>query len=178
MIPSTPPASYVALLAVEYERLGRLLRSLDATDWERPTVCEGWTVHDLALHLLGGLLGVTSFHRDGHRPAPPAGLDEAGFIAWLDALQAEWVDGARRISPELTIELIEWIGPRAAAAMGRQDPTARTASVSWASTEPVPLWLDHARELTRCGSTASSCARPSGSGATSRRTWPAPCSRR
>jgi hypothetical protein len=33
-------------------------------------------------------------------------------------------------------------------AMAEQDPSAVTARVSWASAEPVPVWADHARDLT------------------------------
>jgi hypothetical protein len=30
-----------------------LLSNLSAEEWEKPTVCEGWSVKDIALHLLG-----------------------------------------------------------------------------------------------------------------------------
>jgi uncharacterized protein (TIGR03083 family) len=33
------------------ELLG-LLESLDAGDWQRPTVCPGWTVHDIVAHVV------------------------------------------------------------------------------------------------------------------------------
>lgn len=38
-------------------------------------------------------------------------------------------------------------GPRLERMFYEQDTTARTALVSWADSEPVPVWLDHAREL-------------------------------
>jgi hypothetical protein len=92
---------------------------------------------------------VISWLRDGFRGTPaPNGADEQGFIAWLDDLQATWVDAARRLSPRLVIELLEWSMTGIGEAMDEQDQSAVTAHVSWASAEPVPVWVDHARELT------------------------------
>ena len=56
----------------------------------------------------------------------------------------------RRIAPaqpRLITDLLQWTGPQIAATFCREDPRARTASVSWASPGPVPAWLDQAREL-------------------------------
>jgi hypothetical protein len=87
--------------------------------------------------------------RDGYSGTmPPADVDENGFIAWLDELQTGWVDAARRMSPRLVIQLLEWMGPQVAAAFARADPRAVTQHVSWASDQPVPMWLDIAREVT------------------------------
>lgn len=148
-IPSTPPHDYRRLFPLEDERLLALLRPLSPDDWRRPTPCPGWDVHGLALHLVGGALGVISWLRDGHRgSAPPPGVDEQGFIAWIDELQAAWVDAARRISPRLLVELLAWSTAPFDEALAAPDPTAVTAGVSWASDGLVPVWLDHARELT------------------------------
>lgn len=102
----------------------------------------------LVTHLLGDDLSLISCQRDDHLgTVPPAGLDEHGFIAWLDDLQVEWVHAARRLSALLTVELLEWTGQRATSTIAAQDPTAVDAIVSWASDRPLPRWLDHAREL-------------------------------
>ena len=37
-----------------------LLRSLDDEDWEKPTECEGWSVRDIAAHVLGWVEALTS----------------------------------------------------------------------------------------------------------------------
>ena len=37
--------------------LAALLTSLTGADWAQPTFCPGWSVHDVAAHLLGGELG-------------------------------------------------------------------------------------------------------------------------
>jgi uncharacterized protein (TIGR03083 family) len=147
-IPSAPPFDYRRLFSIEDDRLLALLRSLTPSDWHRPTPCPGWDVHGLATHLLGGSFSVISWLRDGFRgTTAPSGVDEQGFVDWLDGLQATWVDAARRLSPKLLIELLEWSTTGFAEAMEAHDPAAVTAHVSWAGEGPVPVWLDHAREL-------------------------------
>ncbi len=90
-----------------------------------------------------------SWLRDGFRgTSAPNDSDEQGFIDWLDDLQAGWVTAARRLSPRLLLELLEWSAKGFVEAMDAQDPSAIAADVSWASADPVPVWVDHARELT------------------------------
>jgi uncharacterized protein (TIGR03083 family) len=146
--PGEPPHDYAALFTVERDTLSGLLAGLAPDAWLTPSPCPGWSVLDLACHLLGDDLGVLARHRDRHfGTVPPAGTTAAQFPGWLDTLQDEWVHAARRISPRTVIDLLRWTGPQLAEAFSAQDPTARTASVSWASADPVPAWLDHAREL-------------------------------
>jgi uncharacterized protein (TIGR03083 family) len=148
-IPTEPPFDAVALLVLERRRLLDVLASLGESDWDRPTRCPGWSVLDVASHLLGDDLDYIAGHRDGYRGAEaPAAKDETGFITWLDALQADWVRATRRLCPALVVALLAWTGPQVVDTIAAEDPTERAASVSWASTEAVPRWLDHARELT------------------------------
>jgi uncharacterized protein (TIGR03083 family) len=44
--------------------LAALLTSLKGGDWVQPTSCPGWSVHDVAAHLLGVELGNVSARRD------------------------------------------------------------------------------------------------------------------
>jgi hypothetical protein len=78
---------------------------------------------------------------------PPEGLSESEFIDWLDELQIEWVRAARRLSPPLVVEMLEWTGPRLVAVLGEEDLSERAARVSWAGPAPAPRWLDQLREL-------------------------------
>ena len=146
--PAEPPHDYAPLFAVERGRLNDLLASLREADWQRPSPCPGWSILGLCGHLLGGDFGLLARHRDGHfGTVPPAGATEGEFVAWLDAMQAEWVSASRRLSPRLTTDLLRWTGPQVADTFRGEDPRARTASVSWAGQGPVPAWLDQAREL-------------------------------
>ena len=42
-----------------------LLRSLDAEEWERPSRCEGWTVGDVARHVVGSMADAVAGNTDG-----------------------------------------------------------------------------------------------------------------
>jgi uncharacterized protein (TIGR03083 family) len=146
--PDEPPWDYPGLFLTERTRLLELLASLGPADWDRPSPCPGWTVLGLCSHLVGDDLGFLARHRDGHfGTQSPPGAGEAEFIAWLDSLQDEWVRAARRLSPRIVSDLLQWAGPQVAETFRREDPRARTAEVSWASTGRVPAWLNHAREL-------------------------------
>lgn len=140
---------YAALFAAERKKLLALLNGLAAEEWEQPSPCPGWTLIDVANHLLGDDLGLLARNRDGHvrlRP-PPSAESGDGFARWLDVVQGEWVEGARRLSPRLTLDLLAWTGPQVVALLSEQDPNVVDGSVSWASDNPVPRWLDQAREL-------------------------------
>jgi uncharacterized protein (TIGR03083 family) len=148
MIPDLAPFDFGPLLRLERRRLLDVLRSLEPADWTRLSPCPGWTVLGLVAHLVGDDLSYLAWQRDGHRgTVPPAGLDEASFITWIDDLQSEWVHAARRLSPALVVQLLEWTDEPMASVVMSQDPSARDALVSWAATGPVPVWLDHGREL-------------------------------
>jgi len=46
-------AEWMTAAEEEYARLGALLAGLAAEDWDRPTDCAGWSVHDVVAHLVG-----------------------------------------------------------------------------------------------------------------------------
>lgn len=46
------------------DQLLQLLRQLSEREWNLATPCAGWTVKDIALHLLGGEIGQLSRGRD------------------------------------------------------------------------------------------------------------------
>jgi uncharacterized protein (TIGR03083 family) len=143
-----PPCDVASLFVTERARLSELLGTLGRADWDRPSPCPGWTVLGLCCHLVGDDLGFLSRHRDGYHGTPgPEDAGEAGFIAWLDNLQAEWVGAARRLSPRVVTDLLDWAGPQLAETFRGEDPRARIAEVSWAGPGPVPVWLDQVREL-------------------------------
>ncbi len=163
------------MLRLERERLLALLASLDDVDWVRPTPCPAWDVAGLCRHLLGDDLYVLSLVRDGHRGTnPPPELDEAGFIAWIDRLQADWVDASRRVSPRLVVELLGWLGPHVASAFEQLDLRAVEADVSWASDRPVPQWLEawaYPYRLASIDASSGSTVRIDVTGAVERRWW-------
>jgi hypothetical protein len=57
------------LFSPERASLIDLLSTLAAGQWQAPTVCPGWSVKDVALHLLGDDIDLLSRRRDGTAPA-------------------------------------------------------------------------------------------------------------
>jgi uncharacterized protein (TIGR03083 family) len=124
--------------------LAALLASLEHADWARPTDCPGWSVHDLAAHLLGVELGNVSMRRDHWGLGPGDGED---LDTWLNRFNQQWVDAARRISPALLMELINLAGLRLEEHLATLDLDAAGGPVPWATgSDPAPVWLDVARE--------------------------------
>lgn len=143
------PIAVVELFPPLSRALRALLEALQPDDWARPTVCGAWTVKDVAAHLLGG-----SFSRLWERaetaaaPGAPA-LEYGALLALIDRNNARWVQAARRISPELLIELLDLTDRRLYEHFKRLDPHAPAGiTVAWASDGPAPNWLDVAREYT------------------------------
>ena len=73
-----PRQDIVAGYPAELERFEELLRSLDDEDWKAPTRCEGWTVGDVAAHVVGTLADITAgrFDRIGAPGATQIPVDE------------------------------------------------------------------------------------------------------
>ena len=129
-----------------------LLADLTPQEWVTPTICPGWSVKDVALHLFGDDIGVLSRLRDGFvHSAFASGLDISalrGLIAAIDRQNAVWVEGTRRISPKLLIELLRLTGELTEAFYDGLDLMTLGGPVDWAGPEPAPVWLDVAREYT------------------------------
>ncbi|MBN2386853.1 MAG: maleylpyruvate isomerase family mycothiol-dependent enzyme [Anaerolineales bacterium] len=124
-----------------------LLSGLTQADWERPTACAGWSVKDVAAHLLGVEIGNLSQRRDAHvLGASVDGWDE--LVMFLNRWNEEWVRVARRISPLLLVDLLRLTGSQMNDTFCALDPHAMGGPVSWAGPQPAPVWLDLAREYT------------------------------
>jgi uncharacterized protein (TIGR03083 family) len=125
----------------------QLLNLLEPEDWGKPTVCEGWSVKDVALHLLGIEIGNLSSRRDGYWNGKSlSSWDE--LVAFINQWNQEWVEVSRRISAPLLIDLLHFTGRQMCEYFQSLDPYAIGGTVSWAGPEPQPVWLDIAREYT------------------------------
>ncbi|WP_433332884.1 maleylpyruvate isomerase family mycothiol-dependent enzyme [Spirillospora sp. CA-294931] len=132
------------LFGPQQEAFVALLRGLGSSEWELPVV-PGWTVRDMAAHVLGDHVGRLSMLRDGfHGMGPREGEP---FPEFIDRINDEWVVAARRISPELLVGLLSDIGDQVVEFWQTVDPHALDASVSWAGPEAHPIWLDAARDF-------------------------------
>jgi uncharacterized protein (TIGR03083 family) len=145
------PILVADLFAPALQSLLSLLRDLSAEEWQAPTVCPGWTVKDVAAHLLGVDVGNLSIRRDGFRDTStphPADQTWEASVAFLATLNQSWVETARRISPRLLCDLLAFTGEAMSVYFLRLDPMAMGGAVSWAGSDPAPVWLDVAREYT------------------------------
>jgi uncharacterized protein (TIGR03083 family) len=125
-----------------------LLSGVRDDEWQMPTVCTGWSVKDVALHLLGGDVGLLSRQRDGFRPGGQAVHHWDELVALINGLNRQWVQATQRMSPRLLCDLLAMTGRQVAAYVATLDPFASGGPVSWAGPAAAPVWLDLAREYT------------------------------
>jgi uncharacterized protein (TIGR03083 family) len=128
------------------DELVALLRGLSAEEWTAPTVCAGWSVKDIAAHLLDTALRRLSSHRDHHQRTEEV---NGGLVQIVNFLNREWVSTARRLSPEVLTDMLDRYGRQMAEYFATIDPYGPAQwAVSWAGEEKSPMWFDVARELT------------------------------
>ncbi len=108
------PILIVDLFPAERDALLQLLSGLSEEEWRRPTVCAGWSVKDVALHLLGDDIGKLSRGRDAFSGAAFVAKGdsdvEAELLAWINQANERWVEATRRISPHLLCDLLRFTG--------------------------------------------------------------------
>jgi uncharacterized protein (TIGR03083 family) len=141
------PIIVVDLFPLVLDELLALLEGLSEAQWEGPTICRDWSVKDIALHLLGGDVGILSRKRDDYSPGGPV-TDAAEILQLVNNLNDSWIKAARRMSPRLLFDLLRHLGGEVCSYFKQLDPFAVGEPVSWAGPEPAPVWLDLAREYT------------------------------
>jgi uncharacterized protein (TIGR03083 family) len=148
------PVFVLHLFPEERSALLELLSGLSMDEWQKPTVCAGWSVKDVALHILGGDLGNVSRRRDGFRwtdRAPdedPSTSSGQALVAYINRFNNGWVEAARRLSPRVLIDLLRFSGPQLFDYFASLNLAATGGVVSWAGLDRAPVWLDVAREYT------------------------------
>lgn len=142
------PIIVTHLFPEERAALLDVLRSLSAEQWAAPTACDGWSVGDVARHLVADDLGRLSWQRDGYSASRFAPSSEAKLLALINDQNERWVAAARRLSPRVVIDLLEWSGSETQALFESLEPNALGLGVSWAGESESPNWFDLAREYT------------------------------
>lgn len=148
-----PPTPIIVTDLFPHERkhLLDLFAQLTDEDWQRPTVCAGWTVRDIGLHLLGDDIGYLSGKRDRFNNPFFAGRDMQrweSIVQNINEANELWVRATQRISPAMLSTLLELTGKQFYAYISSLDMMAMNGEVSWAGPGPAPVWLDIAREYT------------------------------
>jgi uncharacterized protein (TIGR03083 family) len=145
---SPQPILVAHLFPEVLDSLVALLAGLSETMWQQPTACQGWSVKDVALHLLGVEVGILSRKRDRFVPPTKPIQDPEALVAFVNDLNATWVQATQRLSPRLLCDLMRFTGTQVNDYFQTLDPHALGGPVSWAGPGPAPVWLDLAREYT------------------------------
>ncbi|QBJ97996.1 maleylpyruvate isomerase family mycothiol-dependent enzyme [Rhodococcus sp. ABRD24] len=140
-----PPIDTRPLFAPEQAALIATLRGLAPADWRKEAV-PGWTVRDLAAHLLGDFYGRLARDRDGQ--VGPGFAPGETLEAFIDRINEEWVVAFSRVSPAALIDTLDLVGGQVVRYFESASLDALSLGVSWAGVDPAPMWLDLARELT------------------------------
>ncbi|HZO73756.1 MAG TPA: maleylpyruvate isomerase family mycothiol-dependent enzyme [Ktedonobacteraceae bacterium] len=145
------PIMVLDLFPQERKQLLKLFSELQLDEWEKPTICPGWTVKDIGLHLLGDDIGYLSGARDQFSNPffRNKDLREWGnLVTNINDANEAWVKATARISPKLLADLLERTGQQLYEYLQSLDLMAMNGVVSWAGPDPAPVWLDVAREYT------------------------------
>ena len=126
-----------------------VLRALEPADWDRPTVAGAWRVRDVVAHLLDAELRTIGAHRDGHMLTAGEVRSYADAMELIQRLNAEGVAFARRLSPQLLVDLLAVTGDWMSTFVTSLDPDARAVfAVAWAGESQSTNRFDTAREYT------------------------------
>lgn len=140
----------IELLRKTDELLIELLRSLSEEEWNMQTVAKKWKVKDVAAHLLDTNLRGLSISRDryfGENASNITSYEE--LVDFLNRLNMAWTDAAKRLSPQILIELLKLTGKQYFDHLASLDPEADAIfPVSWAGHDRSPNWFHIAREYT------------------------------
>lgn len=123
-----------------------LLWSLHADEWGLPTICDGWSVKDIAAHLVADDFGRLARDRDRHKASfiDTKSWDE--LVVGINASNEQWVAAMRRLSPRTIMDFLRLSGDQTRTHYRTLDLNEIGDPVSWAGPEPAPVWLDLARE--------------------------------
>ncbi len=145
------PIMVTDLFPHERKQLLELFSEFEAEDWEKPTICPGWTVKDIGLHLLGDDIGYISRTRDSFSNPFYKNNDLhewKSLVQNINAANELWVKATARISPKLLADLLELTGEQFYDYVQTLDQMSIGGIVSWFGPDPAPMWLDTAREYT------------------------------
>jgi uncharacterized protein (TIGR03083 family) len=149
-IPSVTEDEAFQLLQTEFERFSKLLDTLSADDWSKPTACTAWTVRDMLAHQAGGYASGTGYRemiRQYSAKARPDQLPE-------DAVNDLQVGERKDRSPAEIIAELRSVGPLAMQKWAYQFRVAKLLTNLIKVPHPVSgtislqhlMWVIHSRD--------------------------------
>ncbi|MEO8396119.1 MAG: maleylpyruvate isomerase N-terminal domain-containing protein [Chloroflexota bacterium] len=142
-----PPTITAPLFPRIYAAHVAMLRALTQEQWTLATACAGWSVKDVALHMLADDVGWLSGRRDNQR-------ERATIATWDDLMQFIndrndlWVHAMRRMSTKLLVDFVPMLGLQVVDFVNSLEPNAPGMVINWAGSDVKPLWFEIGRELT------------------------------
>lgn len=133
-----------------HESLIQLLKELEPADWNKSTVAKDWSVKDIVAHLLDTTIRGIAVLRDKHFvDSGPSQHDYQSLVKYINQLNASFIFAAKRFSPALLIELLEFTGPIHTQLLYELAPYEKAVfSVAWAGESTSMNWFHVAREYT------------------------------
>jgi uncharacterized protein (TIGR03083 family) len=125
----------------------RILHGLSDADWHLPTVCPGWSVRDVALHILGDDVGLLSNLRD-HDGQYGAFTEFDDLVTFINQRNAVWIDANRLMSRRILLHLLADLGAAWQTHAAAVDPAMPFGPIGWTGNAHDPMGLHLARELT------------------------------
>jgi uncharacterized protein (TIGR03083 family) len=155
---------WMAAAAQEHRRLLRVLRGLDAEQWQAPTDCDGWEVRDIVAHLAGGAASTASLREQARLAWHARRLGRQGDL--IDRMNEVQVEERRSLTPAALLSDLEAAAKRGLAARRRIPAPVRAIPVPFGpplGTRPLghlmgriytrDAWM-HRVDLTRATGTA------------------------
>lgn len=124
-----------------------ILKDLDAEKWSKDTACDGWSVKDVAGHILADDMGYLSRHRDKQGITFVTDSFEE-LVGLINQQNDIWVQAMRRLSVPMLLSQLEFTGNQLHEYLKSINPHEGTHPVSWAGNQEAPMSLQIARELT------------------------------
>lgn len=150
-LPPPAPVDTRFLFRPVSAELAALLRGLGPEDWHKPTIAGSWVVRDVLAHLVDLTFRRLSFHRDRLPPPPPPKpiASERDFVEFINWVNAQWVEAAKRFSPRVLTGLFEKASGDLADWFESVPLDAPALfGVSWAGEQESDGWFDIGREFT------------------------------
>jgi Mycothiol maleylpyruvate isomerase N-terminal domain len=126
-----------------------VLAELSPEDWRSPTVHRDRDVKDLVAHLLDTAMRRLAMQRDGFFAEAPDGTSFEGLVRFIQRMNREWMDAARRWSPRILMDMMAKTEAELLALLETLPPREQAMfSVAWAGEDVSENWFDIAREHT------------------------------
>lgn len=145
-IPEVTADEAFTLMQTSFERFMTVIESLEADDWDNPTACTAWDVHDMVAHQAGGYVSGTGYRemfRQYRAIVTAKGLPE-------DAINAMQVAGRADRSPTELIAELRAAGPTAIRKWAYEFRLAKAivmphAIAGWRNVRYL-MWVIHSRD--------------------------------